>query len=70
MKSRSNSPRRPDYIIGLMNKKTDVKNGNVGAAWVSDDGTISIVFNNFIAIPCWDRDEHVCTLFPTEDSKE
>lgn len=46
---------RPDYVISVLDKDTDEK-GEVGAAWINDDGSIGIKFNPFIEhIPHGDR---------------
>ena len=39
--------RKPDYRVAAMNKATDDK-ATVGAAWINDDATISIVLESFV----------------------
>lgn len=35
------TPRRPDLVMKVMNKKTDQKSGRIGCGWVNQDGSIS-----------------------------
>lgn len=59
------SGRKPDYCVGLLNKRTDEKNGFAGGAWKNEDGTISIVLDSFIEIR-GGRDMLI-TLFPKRE---
>ena len=54
------SGRLPDYTLGALNKTTDEKN-HVGAAWLNNDGTISIKLNPFIVLSA--SPDLVMTLF-------
>jgi len=60
--------RKPDYNIGLLNKKTDAKNQSCGAAWANPDGTITIFLDAFIVLH-GGRDT-MMTLFPRQVEKE
>ena len=53
--------RRPDYELSALNKDTNEKN-KVGAAWVNENGTISIKLNAFIKLEA--STALVLTLFP------
>ena len=59
--------RKPDYRIAAMNKVTDEK-GNIGAAWVNPEGTISLVFDPWVVVPR--GKEIVITMFPNKDKKD
>jgi hypothetical protein len=61
--------RSPDYRIGAMNKRTDEKNGKVGAAWINNDGSISLVLDTFVQLPVGSPDLLI-TLFPATKEKE
>lgn len=51
----SDATRKPDYRVGK---------GPVGAGWVNDDQTISIVLNDFVVLS---QDGNLLiTLFPTD----
>jgi hypothetical protein len=41
--------RQPDYNVAAMDKASNAK-ANVGAAWLNEDGSISIVLNNFVTL--------------------
>lgn len=53
--------RKPDYRLGAMNKATDEK-ANVGAAWINENGSISVVLEPFVTLRA-DKNL-VLTLFP------
>jgi hypothetical protein len=53
--------KKPDYRVGCLDKQTDAK-GNIGAAWINDDGTISIVIDAFVVIR--GGKQTLITLFP------
>lgn len=57
--------RRPDFRIAVLNKKTDEKNGNIGGAWLNDDGSISLRIESFVQLPLASTDILI-TLFPTK----
>ena len=56
--------RRPDYIVRGLHKQTN-KKGTIGAAWLKEDGSISIAINPFITIPV--NEDLVITLFKFEE---
>ena len=54
--------RKPDYDLSALNKADDRLKGKVGAAWINEDGTISVVLNPFTYLH---QDGHLLlTLFP------
>lgn len=53
--------RRPHYRLGALHKKTEER-GNVGAAWINDDGTIAIRLEPFVVLES--SVDLVLTLFP------
>lgn len=56
--------RRPDYDVRLMNKdEHEHKNYHAGAAWINQDGTISIKLAPYIMIHANDK-SCVMTLKP------
>lgn len=55
--------RKPDYRVAAMNKVTNAKN-NIGAAWINPDGTIAVIFDNFIRIE--GGPDILITLFPNK----
>lgn len=57
--------RKPDYDVSALNKATDVK-GRIGAAWKNDDGTISVILNDFVAVK--QEGDLLITLFPKSDA--
>lgn len=57
-------PKRPDYRVAAMNKDTEAK-GNIGAAWINENGTISVTIEPFIHIQ--GGKEMLITLFPNKD---
>ena len=55
--------RKPDYKVSALNKRTECK-GPIGAAWINDDKTISVILDEFISLS---QDGHLLiTLFPVE----
>lgn len=71
------SGRKPDFHLAAMNKATDAKNNRIGAAWKEDNGSITIVLDNFIqltgspdlSIKLFPNDRNASTAFPvTGDS--
>lgn len=57
--------RKPDYRLGAMNKSTDEK-ASVGAAWINEDGTISVTLQMFVTLRA--NKNLVLTLFPERKS--
>lgn len=69
MSDRTHTPtaRKPDYNVGAMDIRTDIKNGRIGVAWLNANGTISLILDNFITLT---QDGNLrITLFPTERNK-
>lgn len=56
--------RTPDYDVHAMNKTTDEKN-RVGAAWLNENGTLSITLTAFIKLES--SEDLVITLFPRQE---
>lgn len=61
-------PRRPDYNLSAMDKKTGCK-GPIGAAWKNEDGTITLKLNPFVVLETA-RMELVVMLYPTNGGEE
>lgn len=57
--------RKPDYRVAVMNKLTNEKNGNIGAAWKEDDGRIAIQLEGFLNL---EGPNLLITLFPADKS--
>ncbi len=55
--------RKPDYKLKAINKSNE-KKGEIGAAWINENGIISIVLDPFVAIR--GQDDLVITLFPQD----
>jgi len=54
---------KPHYRVKVLNKQTNAK-GEIGAAWINTDKSITIVLDNFIRIV---QDGNLLiTLFPIE----
>lgn len=53
--------RKPEYKLKAMNKFNDEK-AEVGAAWLNEDGSISVVLNPFVVLKR--KKSLVLTLFP------
>lgn len=58
--------RKPDYSIGVLNKSNG-RRGNVGGAWLNDDGSgmITIQLNPGTMLS-GDNDQLVISLFPAD----
>jgi hypothetical protein len=54
---------KPNYKVKVLNKKSSLK-GHIGAAWINEDGTISIVLDNYISL--YQDGNILITLFPTD----
>lgn len=54
--------RKPDYRVGALNKRTNSKN-ILGGAWKNEDGTISVVLDDFVVLSQHSK-ELLITLFP------
>lgn len=55
----------PDFNVTAMDKNDDTFKGQIGVAWINEDGTIAIKLNPFIVL---DTNRHNLTirLFPNE----
>ncbi len=62
MSEETKQTRKPDYNVSAMNKSTEEK-GRIGAAWINQDGSISITLDAFIVLPNAGKDLLI-TLFP------
>ena len=59
--------RKPTYRLKILNKVTDTKCNDAGAAWVNKDGSISLVINPGVVLT---EDKNlVYTLFLQEDKQ-
>lgn len=56
--------RKPDYRVRALNKRTDER-GTLGAAWKNKDGSITVVFDPFAAVPV--SKDVIITMFVMED---
>lgn len=56
--------RTPDFQVKAMNKENN-RSHRIGAAWLNDNGTLSIDIDEFVVIS--GRDRPVITLFPWEE---
>lgn len=59
--------RTPEYKLHAMNKRTDEKS-KVGAAWLNESGSISIVLDPFIVLA--GSKDLVLTLFVNDRKKD
>jgi hypothetical protein len=57
--------RQPDYRLAALNKRTDEKGNNIGAAWINDNGSISIRLDSFVVLT--GSKDLVLTLFKADD---
>ncbi len=60
--------RTPDFELKAMNKGTD-RSHRVGAAWMNDNGSISINLDEFVVLSGKDNNL-VLSLFPWEEKKK
>lgn len=57
--------RKPNYRLKFLHKQTEEK-GEIGAAWLNEDNSISIVLNPMVVVM---QSPHlVLTLFPVDGS--
>ncbi len=63
----SKQSRTPDYNVKAMNKATGEK-ARIGAGWLNEDNSISIVLNSFTIIES--NPNLVITLFPYDRKGE
>ncbi len=57
--------RRPDYKVSALSRSSEHK-GNIGVAWVNQDGTVSIKLNPFTVLSA--AQDLLITLFPNDDA--
>ena len=62
---KSGKSRSPDFNLKALNKATEEK-GRVGAAWMNEDGSVSIVLDAFVNLAA--SPDLVLTLFPYSKS--
>ena len=53
--------KKPHYRLKFLNKRTE-EHGEIGAAWLNEDQSISIVLNPLVVVP--QSSDLVMTLFP------
>lgn len=58
------SGRKPDFHLAALDKSTEAKNNRIGAAWKDDNGSITIVLDNFIQLT--GSPNLVIKLFPND----
>jgi hypothetical protein len=58
--------RKPDYILKAMDKITNDK-GRIGAAWVEEDGSVSVIVDRFAFLS--GSENVVLKLFPNDKAK-
>lgn len=58
--------RLPDYKLKILDKKTGTK-GEVGAAWLNEDNSISIQLN--VCVVLERKPDVVITLFPNDQHR-
>ncbi len=44
------NPRKPDFIVKVLDKISGSKSNRIGAAWKNADGSFDIVLDDYIAI--------------------
>lgn len=54
-------PRKPDFIIRAKNKNGTQK-GEIGAAWLNEDGSLFLKFNPYVVVPV--GDDFAIAAFP------
>jgi len=59
--------RPPDYRLKILNKSTDSKCPNAGAAWINENGSITITINPGVRLI--ENRDLLYTLFPYEYNK-
>lgn len=63
--AQSGPGRPPDYNLSALDKQTEVR-GQIGVAWIQDDGRISIKLNPFVVLDTFHMDLTL-SLFPRND---
>lgn len=63
-KGRIPKGRQPDYKLSALNKQTEER-GNIGVAWLAENGRISIKLNSFIVLSA--SPDLVISLFPFDE---
>ena len=57
----------PEYRLKILNKVTNKRNNDAGAAWVNKDNSITVVLNPGIVLT--ENVDLVYTLFPVDRSE-
>lgn len=60
--------KKPNYRVAALDKDTEAS-ANIGAAWLNENGTITIVLNDFVVLPPGGK-HLLITLFPNKDKSE
>ena len=60
--------RKPTYRLKILNKETNTRCNDAGAAWANKDGSISLVINPGIVLA--EDNDLIYTLFLQEDKEE
>jgi hypothetical protein len=63
--AKADKGRPPDFRLRAFNKQTE-KGHNVGAGWMSEDGTVTIVLDPFVVLRT--KKDYSFHLFPADDS--
>ena len=56
---------KPHYRLKYLNKQTEEK-GEIGAAWLNEDNSITVVLNPLVVVP--QSKDVLLTLFPVDGS--
>lgn len=62
------SGNKPDYYVGCLDTETERKNPRLGAAWINNDGTISIKLDDFVTVT--GSKSTYLRLFPNRDRSQ
>lgn len=57
----------PEYRLKILNKVTNKRNNDAGAAWINKDNSITVVLNPGIVLT--ENADLVYTLFPVDRSE-
>lgn len=56
--------RTPDFVVKAMQRETD-RSQRIGAAWMNDNGSVSIDLDPFVVLE--GKDRPIVTLFPWDE---
>lgn len=59
--------RSPDFKVSAMRKESKQANTRVGAAWINEDGTISLKLDTFIVLE--GSEDLLVKLWPIEEGR-